>query len=250
MSDPDKVLPAVWHEVKSPAVLKTPEGKEIRYIGPDEAKKIISLLKGRDQLLIETLWNTGARVSEILELTPSSFNFNESTVTIRSLKKKKRLPKEAKDIKNEIRGLELAINEDPNSKILRKKLENAKKRLETFNEQHPPKMYRIIPLRAEFCGKVAGYCMENNIRPRQKLFPITRVRVYQIIQKAGEQAGIEKDRRHPHVFRHGFAVNAVLSGVPPLVLRRWLGHARIETTLIYTEVLAQDTRVYLENMKF
>ncbi|MFZ0450388.1 MAG: site-specific integrase, partial [Desulfatiglandaceae bacterium] len=64
------------------------------------------------------------------------------------------------------------------------------------------------------------------------------------------KAGIEKGRRHPHVFRHGFAVNAVLSGVPPLVLRRWLGHASIDTTLIYTEVLAQDTKGYLEKMSF
>ncbi|MDL1978890.1 MAG: hypothetical protein LWX52_12475 [Deltaproteobacteria bacterium] len=42
-----------------------------------------------------------------------------------------------------------------------------------------------------------------------------QIRAYQIVQSTAEKAGIEKARRHPH----GFAVNAVTSGVPPMVLR-------------------------------
>ena len=103
---------------------------------------------------------------------------------------------------------------------------------------------------ADLSGKIAGYCMENGLKNHDRLFPISRVRAYEIIRMAGEKAGIDRDRCHPHVFRHGFAVNAVLSGVPPLVLRRWMGHARIDTTLVYTEVLAQDTREYIERMRF
>jgi len=33
-------------------------------------------------------------------------------------------------------------------------------------------------------------------------------------------------------------------------LRQWMGHASIESTLIYTEALAQDTKQYLRNMDF
>lgn len=246
----EEILPAEWHEVKSPAVLKTRTGREIKYIRPHEVHRLLSFLEGRDRLLIEVLWNTGARVSEVLALTPSSIDFHQATVTIRSLKKKRRLPKKAKEIKNEIRGLELALKQDPDSKILARKLEDAKRRLAEYDKEGPPVVYRTVPIRAELAGKIAGYCMNERIRPNEKLFPITRVRVYQFIQRAGEKAGIEKDRCHPHVFRHGFAVNAVLSGVPPLVLRRWLGHASIDTTLIYTEVLARDTKRYLEKMEF
>jgi len=246
-----EILPAEWHEIESPAVLKTRTGREIKYIRPHEARRILSVLgEGRDQLLVEILWNTGARVSEALELTPASVNFNEATVTIRTLKKKRRLPKKAKDVKNEIRGLELAIIQDPESKILERKLEKARRRLAAFEKEDPPQIYRTVPVRAELAGKIAAYCMNKNIPPNERLFPISRIRVYQILQRAGEKAGMEKDRRHPHVFRHGFAVNAVLSGVPPLVLRRWLGHASIDSTLIYTEVLAQDTKGYLEKMRF
>jgi site-specific recombinase XerD len=246
----EEILPAEWHEVKSPAVLKTRTGREIKYIRPHEVHRLLSFLEGRDRLLVEVLWNTGARVSEVLELTPSSIDFHQATVTIRSLKKKRRLPKKAKEIKNEIRGLELALKHDPGSKILARKLEDARTRLAKFEKEPPPSTYRTVPITPKFTGKIAGYCMSEGIKPNEKLFPLSRIRVYQIVQQAGEKAGLDEDRRHPHVFRHGYAVNAVLSGVPPLVLRRWLGHASMDTTLIYTEVLAQVTKEYLERMKF
>lgn len=92
--------------------------------------------------------------------------------------------------------------------------------------------------------------MKEGLTSNDRLFPISRIRAYQIIQDAGKKAGIEKGRRHPHVFRHGFAVNAVLSAVPPMVLRTWMGHADIQATLVYTQALAQDTRSYLDRMNF
>ncbi len=233
-----------------PAVLKTADGQEIKYMRRDEVQRILSILEKRDRLLVEVLWNTGARVSEALELTPESVNFNQGKVTIRSLKKKKRLSKKAKDIKNEIRGLELAIKRDQNSKILLRKLEGAKSRLAKFTKEAPPLLYRTVSITSELAGKIAAYCMNNGIQLKQRLFPISRIRVYQILQDAGKKAGIEKGRRHSHVLRHGFAVNAVLSGVPPMILRKWMGHATIDTTLIYTEVLAQDSKEYLKRMRF
>ncbi|MBW2083851.1 MAG: site-specific integrase [Deltaproteobacteria bacterium] len=252
----DQVLPAEWHEIEAPAVLKTSSGKEIKYIRRHEVQRILSCLQGRpacrsgrDRLLVEVLWNTGARISEVLELTAESVNFNQHTITIRSIKKRK-FHKKAKDIRNEIRGLELALANDPDSKILQRKLDDARRRLSACKKEPPPPVFRTIPITADLSGKIAAYCMENSLKNHDRLFPISRVRAYHIIRRAGEKAGIDKDRCHPHVFRHGFAVNAVLSGVPPLVLRRWMGHARIETTLVYTEVLAQDTKDYLERMRF
>ena len=245
----DVILPVEWKEVETPAVLKTSAGREIKYIRQHEVQRIFSCLQGRDRLLVEVLWNTGARISEVLELTPGSVNFNQHTITIRSIKKRK-FYKKAKDIRNEIRGLELALANDPDSKILQRKLEDARRRLSACKKEPPPPVFRTIPITPDLSGKIAAYCMQNGLKNHDRLFPISRVRAYHIVRRGGEKAGIDKDRRHPHVFRHGFAVNAVLSGVPPLVLRRWMGHARIETTLIYTEILAQDTREYLERMRF
>ena len=196
-------LPAQWHEVKIPAVLKTKTGREIKYIRQDEVHRLLAVLEGRDRLLVEVLWNTGARISEVLELAPSSVDFNEGLVTIRTLKKKKRLPKKAKDIKNEIRGLELALKQESGSKILQRKLENAGARLSEFEKEPPAQTFRVVPIKPQLAGKIASYCMDNNIRPDDRMFKISRVRAYQILQKASETAGIEKGRAHPHIFRHG-----------------------------------------------
>lgn len=245
-----EILPAVWADTSAPAVLKTRTGKVIKYIRRDEVHRMLSVLEGRDKLLIEMLWNTGARVSELLSLTPGSVNFAEGTVTVRTLKKKRTLPRKAKEIKIEIRGIELALKQDPGSKILRKKLEDARMRLDGWERQAPAPAYRSIPISPELSGKIAAYVMAANMSRDDLLFPITRVRVHQIVQDAGGKTGLEKGRSHPHAFRHGFGITAVLGGVPPLVLRTWMGHSNIESTLIYTEVLAQDTKSYLQNMSF
>ena len=49
-----------------PPVLKTANGQEIKYIRRDEVQRIMSVIEGRDRLMVEALWNTGARISEVL----------------------------------------------------------------------------------------------------------------------------------------------------------------------------------------
>ena len=78
------------------AVLKTPKRQEIKDIRRDEVWRILSVLEGRNRLLVEILWNTGARVSEVLELTPQAVNFDDGTITIRTLKKKRGFPERGK----------------------------------------------------------------------------------------------------------------------------------------------------------
>ena len=79
-----------------PAVLKAANGQEIKYIRRDEVQRIMSVLEGRDRLMVETLWNTGGRISEVLELTSRAVNFDEGTITIRTLKKKNGFLKKGK----------------------------------------------------------------------------------------------------------------------------------------------------------
>jgi integrase/recombinase XerD len=55
-------------------------------------------------------------------------------------------------------------------------------------------------------------------------------------------AGIADAQCKPKALRHGFAVDAVLNGVPLNILQRWMGHARMETTAIYASVLGEEER--------
>jgi len=228
--------------------IKTRDGKEIKYIRPEEARRVISALEGGDRLLVEILWNTGARIGEVMELTLEAVDFDNKTIAIRNTQKKKTLPKEGKDLKNEIMGLELALRRE-SGPPLKERLEQAKEELLKIEYIQPTSHYRIIPILPELTNHIAKHCADKRIRKKDKIFAFSGVRAYLIIREAAERAGIEKGRRHPSAFRHGFAVNATLAGMPPFVLNNWLGHTNIVSTLIYTAALSQDARGYLEKMK-
>jgi integrase/recombinase XerD len=68
--------------------LKRPGTGELEHITEDEARQMIGEAPDRTkQLLFKMLWQTGARISEILEISPSDVNFEESMVTIHRKKR-------------------------------------------------------------------------------------------------------------------------------------------------------------------
>lgn len=109
---------------------------------------------------------------------------------------------------------------------------------------------RAVPLRPALMGELARHIAAVGIRSECRLFPMTRQRVHQIVRRAGEKAGLPKDRAHPHTMRHSFAIACVLARVPVLVLDEWLGHRSLESTLLYTKVLCADSRRYLGDVDF
>ncbi|WP_296583951.1 tyrosine-type recombinase/integrase [Xanthobacter sp.] len=52
----------------------------------------------------------------------------------------------------------------------------------------------------------------------------------------------------PKGLRHAFGVHAVRSGVPLILVQKWLGHEDIATTAIYTNVLGPEEREIAERM--
>ena len=123
---------------------------------------------------------------------------------------------------------------------------------------------RTIPIRPALLGDLARHIAGGGIASDDRLFPITRQRVHQIMRRAAEAAGLPRDRAHPHTMRHSFAIApsrrrsrrfggagaCVLARVPVLVLAEWLGHASLEATLAYTRILCADSRRYLGDVDF
>ncbi len=64
---------------------------------------------------------------------------------------------------------------------------------------------------------------------------ISRMTVWNIIQKACTTAGIEQ-HVHPHMFRHSFATHLLEGGADLRAVQEMLGHADIATTQIYTHI--------------
>lgn len=60
-----------------------------------------------------------------------------------------------------------------------------------------------------------------------------------IVQQAGRQFSV---RITPHVFRHTIATVLLRNGMPVEQVQRFLGHANINTTMIYAEVKDDDVR--------
>jgi site-specific recombinase XerD len=75
-----------------------------------------------------------------------------------------------------------------------------------------------------------------------KRTPLSRRQVERLISNYGEQIGLEKDKRHPHVLRHTHAVYSLKSGIDLRTLQQNLGHSSIEVTAIYLTMDIDDRK--------
>lgn len=174
-----------------------------KYFHRDEIGRILDMVKNepKKHLLISLLWQTGARVSEILGIRVKDIDFYNKSLRITTLKQKKR-------------------------------------------------PQRAIPIQGNLLGLLGAYMASNELKRDGFILDITRQRAHQIVREAVSKAGLDDERAHPHTFRHSFAVFAVLSGVPILVIKSWLGHSNIQNTLIYMQVMGNDTRGFYEGLCF
>lgn len=83
-------------------------------------------------------------------------------------------------------------------------------------------------------------CPALFVTDRAPMKRITKAGVEFIIRQLGKKLSIEKC--HPHRFRRTFATKMLNRGMPIEQVQKLLGHERIETTLIYTEISQENIK--------
>ena len=177
----------------------------------------------RDKAILEMLFSTGLRVSELCSLT-SDIDLNQDQFSIRGKGGKVRvvfLSEEAKTAlkkylslrKDMEEALFVQVGKEIPNPVAREQLG---KELKTENN----------PVRLDRQGK------------NTKLMPtgaLTRRSVERIVKQYAIKAGITK-KVTPHVIRHCFATNLLGNGADIRSVQTMLGHSNISTTQIYTHV--------------
>ena len=188
--------------------------REVCYLETAEIAAIlaqpdVSTLEGqRDHALLSVLYNTGARIQEVLDLCPASLRL-DSPAHVRLVGKgrKERIcplwPETAAILKVLLRRAPRL----PDQRI--------------FTNRHGQ------PLGAAGVRFKLGQYLS---RAREKLPTLTEKRV------------------SPHTFRHTAAVHLLASGVDVTVIRSWLGHEHLDTTNIYARANVETKRNALESI--
>lgn len=165
-----------------------------------EATNGVSLRALRDRAIMELLFSSGLRVSELVSLDRRHVSLNKDELPIRGKGGKLRL---------------IFLSE------------KARDALRAYLDQRPD----IAPALFVPVGKKK---FEENAATREDM-RLTPRSIQRLVSFYARKAGITKDV-HPHTLRHSFATDLLANGADIRSVQALLGHASITTTQIYTHV--------------
>ena len=144
---------------------------------------------------------------------------------------------------SELVGLPLAaVERDPEALIVRGK--GGKERLVPLGE--PARDAVLAWLGARAAGLKPGKASPYLFPSRSREGHLTRQRFAQLLKELAIEAGLDPQRVSPHVLRHAFASHLLAHGADLRSVQMMLGHADIATTQIYTHVLDDKLRALVE----
>lgn len=173
------------------------EGEDLERMleAPLKTKKAL-LFQKRDKAILELLFSTGLRVSELAKLKIEQINLKKDDFTVRGKGDKLRVVFLSNQAKYWI-----------------------KEYLDSRNDVTPYLFVRH----------------DRAAKKKETIEPLTPRSIQRLIKKYAKTAGVVK-KVTPHTLRHSFATDLLVNGVDIKSVQALLGHASITTTQIYTHL--------------
>ncbi len=102
---------------------------------------------------------------------------------------------------------------------------------------------RTIFVPWEVLNDLKAYLKLNRIK-KGRLFDLTTRRIQQLLKKYSARAGVKAT---PHTLRHSHITHALLDKVPITAVQKQVGHKRLTTTQIYSDLAPEQVRAAYEN---
>jgi site-specific recombinase XerD len=188
---------------------KIPE-RSVEFLSREELERLFSTVnknskKGlRDLAILQTLYSTGLRVSELTNLNKDQVDLNRREFMVRGKGKKPRI------------------------------VFLSKKAVSTLIDYLKIRDDNLMPL---FISFKRGR-NDLNVSEKKRLTPYS---VQELVRNYARLAGIAK-KVTPHTLRHSFATELLINGADIRSVQEMLGHASITTTQIYTHITNKKLR--------
>lgn len=200
----------------SPEKIELPKvsRKQVTFLYVDEIEQIVSQIDTnteqglRDRAIIELLFSSGLRVSELINLNREHVNTSKNEFMVRGKGNKDRPVFISESASQHVSNY-LSIRTDS-----------------------------LIPLFVSY-SKNTSPNMSGDYRR------LTARSIQRIVSKYARLAGITK-HVSPHTMRHSFATDLLINGADIRSVQTMLGHSNISTTQVYTHITDQHLREVYE----
>ena len=193
-----------------------PNEKPMEYMTVDILKILLkqpntSTINGRrDLTLLATLYDTGARVSELINLRVRDVKFDNFTTTVKLFGKG-----------SKIRVVPI--------------IGNTSELLKRYIKEH------------NLTTKYDSYLFVSKLK-KPLTEPGIKYIIEKYRNLATKESSLIPQNIHPHMFRHSKAMHLLESGVNYVYIRDFLGHSDIKTTEIYAKISVEQKKRALSNV--